>query len=276
MQQHASRNFDLRDEIKDYWGKRAASFDSQPGHEIFSDAERHAWQALFRRHLGPGKSSTGDELKALDLASGTGVISHILRDLEFDVTGMDWCEPMLELARQKTADRASGIRFLQGDAENTLEPDNHYDVLTCRHLVWTLVDPEAAFKEWFRILKPTGKLLIVDGDFVNPSLVSRVTKLLAPVCARLCMTKTAAETSQQSAEMQAAHASILQRVYFSKGARAEAIATLLKDAGFTSIRIEKGLGKINREQAKNFPFWKALERRSQHRYAISATKPESA
>ena len=36
-----------------------------------------------------------------------------------------------------------------------------------RHLVWTLVDPKAAFAEWLRVLKPGGTLLIIDGDFVN-------------------------------------------------------------------------------------------------------------
>ena len=59
-------NFSLRDEIKAYWSARAASFDEQPGHEIFSEEERQAWHRLFTRHLGEG-----DGRKALDLASGT-------------------------------------------------------------------------------------------------------------------------------------------------------------------------------------------------------------
>lgn len=67
-----------------------------PGHEIFSEDEREAWHALLLKHLGPGEGR-----KALDLASGTGVISHLMDDLGFQVTGMDWSETMLALAGKK-------------------------------------------------------------------------------------------------------------------------------------------------------------------------------
>ncbi len=66
MQQLAAQsNYNLRDEIKAYWSKRAETFDSQPGHEIFSEEERDAWHRLIRKHLGAGEGR-----KALDLASG--------------------------------------------------------------------------------------------------------------------------------------------------------------------------------------------------------------
>lgn len=161
-------NYDLRDEIKAYWSERAATFDLSPGHEIFSEEERAAWHRLILRHLGEGAGRS-----ALDLASGTGVVSHLLDDLGFRVAGMDWSEPMLERARQKAKSRGRDISFRMGDAENTMEPDDHYDVVVNRHLVWTLVDPAAAFREWLRLLKPGGRVLIVDGDFVNVTRLER-------------------------------------------------------------------------------------------------------
>ena len=148
-----SANFTLRDEIKAYWSERAATFDQSPGHEIFSEEERAAWHALIGRHLG-----RGDGRKALDLASGTGVISHLMDDLGYQVTGIDWSEAMLERARAKAASRGRAIRFHVGDAENTLEADDSYDVIITRHLVWTLVDPEACFAEWLRVLHSVGLL----------------------------------------------------------------------------------------------------------------------
>jgi ubiquinone/menaquinone biosynthesis C-methylase UbiE len=254
-------NYSLRDEIRDYWSARAPTFDSQVGHEIFSEAERQAWQELFLRHLGPGEGR-----KALDLASGTGVISHLLHGLGFDVTGLDWSEPMLAQARAKAAARGAQIRFVMGDAERTLEKPESYDVLVTRHLVWTLVDPEAAFREWHSLLKPGGRLLVVDGDFVSDTLVRRMIRLVE----RLIPGLSAAPHAP--AAMRETHERILQRVYFSKGARAGEVADLLRAAGFASVTVDRDLRRIHRQQAKHLPLLKGVERATQHRYAVVAVK----
>jgi ubiquinone/menaquinone biosynthesis C-methylase UbiE len=259
-------NYDLRDEIKAYWSERAATFDEQPGHEIFSEDERAAWHALFERHLGRGEGR-----RAVDLACGTAVISHLLDDIGFQVTGIDWAEPMLERARGKARNRARNIHFLLGDAERTMEPDNSADVVTNRHLVWTLVDPPAAFREWFRILKPGGKLLVVDGDFVNPGPLSRLFSALSAWVQRLGPSKPIGYHGPGA--LGETHRSILSRVYFSQGARAQDVAQLLAETGFADIRIDFDLGAIHRAQRRNFPLLKGLERATQHRYAISAVKP---
>ncbi len=257
-------NFGLRDEIKAYWSLRAESFDSQAGHEIFSESERAAWHRLISRHLGPG-----DRRRALDLASGTGVVSHLLDDLGFTVTGMDWAEPMLELARNKARLRDRKIRFLVGDAEKTMEPDSSYEVITNRHLVWTLVDPEAAFAEWFRVLAPGGQLLLVDGDFVNPGRLARIASALARALTRL----RPANGGEQALAMSETHRNILSRVYFSQGARAEAVSALLARVGFEDIIIDTDMRAIHKAQKANFPLLKRIERATQHRFAIHATKP---
>lgn len=259
-------NHDLRDEIKAYWSLRAETFDTQPGHEIFSEEERTAWHALFRKHLGEGKSRA-----ALDLACGTAVISHLLDDLGFKVTGLDWAEPMLERARVKAAARGRNIRFLMGDAERTMEADGSYDVITNRHLVWTLVDPLACFREWHRVLKPGGKLLIVDGDFVNTSRLTRLLKAATRFASRIGFARDAMHGAPNT-EMAETHNRILSRVHFSGGAHADAVADLLKEAGFSKVTIDQDMRAIHKAQRKNFSFFKGLERGTQHRYAICAEK----
>jgi ubiquinone/menaquinone biosynthesis C-methylase UbiE len=258
-------NFDLREEIKLYWSKRAAAFDQSPGHEIFSEQERAAWHQLILRHLGEGKGRA-----ALDLASGTGVVSHLMDDLGFRVTGIDWAEPMLELARAKARTRGRTIAFHLGDAENTMEPANHYDVIVNRHLVWTLVNPAAAFAEWLRVLKPGGSLLIVDGDFVNASQLERLIVRFSGFCQRKRPLKSA--PVQLSTDLAETHRSILARVYFSQGARAEAVADLLRQTGFVDVAINTNMRAIHRAQAKNIGLLKGWARASQHRYAIRAIK----
>lgn len=265
MQSNRTRegtNFTLRDEIKAYWSARAATFDQSPGHEIFSEEERAAWHALIERHLG-----RGDGREALDLASGTGVISHLMDDLGYRVTGIDWAEPMLERARAKAAARGRSIRFHLGDAENTLEADDSYDVIVTRHLVWTLVDPAACFAEWLRVLKPGGKLLVIDGDFVNTGLAERLVKRLAAFLERAGTTGV-----QAPAAMTGTHADILSRVHFSGGARVDVVSRLLAEAGFSSVTADRDLRQIHKTQAAHFGFFKAIARGLQHRYAIVAQK----
>ena len=49
-----SSNYSIRDEIREFWSERAATFDESVGHEIFSEAERAGWHRLIRKHLGEG------------------------------------------------------------------------------------------------------------------------------------------------------------------------------------------------------------------------------
>lgn len=256
-------NYSLRDEIRDYWSARAETFDLSIGHEIFSEWERRAWHRLILKHLGPGEGR-----RALDLACGTGVVSHLMNDLGYAVTGIDWSEAMLSKARTKAAQRRSDIRFLLGDAERTLEEKESYDVLVTRHLVWTLVDPLAAFVEWFSVLKPGGRLLIVDGDFVTETWVVRLRNLLEGITGQTV--ELAGGLDQTMVER---HRSILSRLHFSRGAKADEVCVLLVEAGFEAPVADTRLGAIHRAQARHMKFLKALERSAQHRYAICATKP---
>lgn len=259
-------NFGLREEIKSYWSARAATFDQSPGHEIFSEEERRAWHGLIIRHLGRGEGR-----RALDLACGTGVVSHLMDDLGYDVTGLDWAEPMLERARAKAKTRGRTIAFRIADAENTMEPDGSYDVVVTRHLVWTLVDPKQAFAEWLRVLKPGGTLLIVDGDFVNTGIAERFLKVAARWLERMRLAK--AGPMQPTEGMAEIHNRILSRVHFSDGARAEQVAELIEDAGFANVAVDTDMRAIHRAQSKHLGYLKGLSRGLQHRYAIVARKP---
>lgn len=192
-------------------------------------------------------------------------MSALLDDMGYRVTALDWSEPMLAIARAKADEAGRRIAFRQADAEATMEPDASHDVLFTRHLVWTLVDPAAAFAEWHRVLQPGGRLVIVDGDFVTRG---RFARLLHWAERWLGIARPPAEPA-----LAARHRAILSRVHFRDGARAEAVAALLAQAGFTDIRIDRRLGRINLAIGCCAGWRETLRRETQHRYAISARRP---
>ena len=251
-------NYSIRDEIREFWSERAATFDQSVGHEIFSEAERAGWHKLIRKHLGEGQGRA-----ALDLASGTGVISHLMHDMGFRVTGADWSEAMLEQARAKAKKRGADIRFIMRDAENTAEPRASYDVITNRHLVWTLVDAPAAFKEWFELLKPGGKLLIVDGNMGRKGWVTRLRLAFGGKPGHSHLAPDMAERLQR----------IRTQVHFTGEMPAEAVVEALQAVGFINPIIDRRLGAIHWPQARKMSFWRALERLTQDRFAICVTRP---
>ncbi len=217
----------------------------------------------------PATSARRTDARCSILRAAPASSPGLLHGLGFDVTGADWSEAMLAAARAKAERQHRPIRFILADAENTMLDDASFDVIVTRHLVWTLVDPAAAFAEWHRLLRPGGKLLVIDGDFVNPSLVGRIVRAIAAARAGL---GAAPAADPKAEEMRRTHRDILSRLPFADGARAEVVAGMLGEAGFAPVSIDKGLFAINRAQARHMSLARGLDRMTQHRYAICAVR----
>lgn len=257
------QNWSIKDDIRDYWSLRAQTYDASPGHGIARHAEIDAWSQLIRRHLGDGK-----DRKALDLACGTGVMTMLMHRLGFDVTGLDFTEPMMARARRKSDEANASIRFLTRDAEETMEPDDSYDVIITRHVVWTLTDPDKAFADWMRILKPGGRLLIIDGDFVRKHWLEKLIPLLDRVFGR-----QQDGHSLLTPEQWAHHERIVGQVHFNNGIRSDDTVQLFKNAGFGGLKIDTNLADIRRSRGIKLLSRKGLASTLQHRFAISGQKP---
>ncbi len=252
-------NFDLKEEIREYWSKRAETFDLSWGHGIHSDAELDAWSGLFADHLALRPGS-----RVLELASGTGEVTRILLHLGCEVDGIDLCEPMI--ARARTKHFGAKARFHLGDAENTLMPGGSYDAVVCRHLVWTLIDPERAFADWFRVLKPGGSLLIADGDWVTKSWRSAALRWFSSVIDR-CI-------QAPRLDDQSAHERIIRRVYFRDGLRAHRLMEMLGASGFADLR-SGSLSPVKRQQFASASWKERLHILAtyDHAFIVSARKP---
>jgi ubiquinone/menaquinone biosynthesis C-methylase UbiE len=150
----------VKQQVAAHWGRRAAHFDEDFGHSIRTEAERAAWDRILDLAL-PRRGA----LDALDAGCGTGFLSFELAGRGHRVTGIDFAPAMLAEARRKAAERGVSIRFEEGDAEQLPFVSGSFDLVVSRHVLWTLPHPDAAIDEWIRVLRPGGRLAVIDGQF---------------------------------------------------------------------------------------------------------------
>ena len=150
----------VKQQVAAHWDRRAAHFDEDFGHSIRTPGERAAWDRILGLVV-PGRPA----LDALDVGSGTGFLSFELAARGHRVTGVDFAPSMIAQARHKAAERGVVVRFEEADAEQLPFAPASFDLVISRHLLWTLPHPEAAIDEWIRVLRPGGRLVVVDGQF---------------------------------------------------------------------------------------------------------------
>jgi ubiquinone/menaquinone biosynthesis C-methylase UbiE len=198
----------VKQNVAAHWGRRAAHFDQDFGHSIATQAERTAWDRVFALALG-GRSG----LEALDAGCGTGFLSLELAARGHRVTGVDFAPEMLALAKEKAASAKAKIRFEHADAENLPFAPASFDLVITRHVLWTLPHPEAAIDEWVRVLRPGGRLAVIDGQ-----------SLVAP-----------GEEQAASARRSAEYAPIGDQLPFLMGKAREEIEALFRSKGLATV-----------------------------------------
>jgi ubiquinone/menaquinone biosynthesis C-methylase UbiE len=147
--------------IRHHWDRRADTFDDEIGHGLVSEEQRRAWLDL----LSPlGDRSPG---RVLDVGCGTGFLALRFAELGHTVTGIDLSPQMIDRARRKAEQADQQIDFRVGDATALDFPDETYDLVVARHVIWNLPDPDRGVAEWLRVLRPGGRLVLVEGKWAD-------------------------------------------------------------------------------------------------------------
>jgi ubiquinone/menaquinone biosynthesis C-methylase UbiE len=154
-----SKGVEIHTAIQHHWDNRAAKFDDDPGHGLHSSAQREAWIEILGRLAGP------TPLSVIDVGCGTGFLALLFAELGHSVTGIDLAPGMLNVARQKAKQLHLNVRLRLENAAALQDPDATYDLVIARHVIWILPDPALGVQEWLRVLRPGGRLVLIEGQW---------------------------------------------------------------------------------------------------------------
>ena len=235
---------EIKEAVRRYWNTRAEEYDGCFGHGIKSEEEKAAWLATLREVVG------AEPLYILDVGTGTGFLACLLAELGHRVTGIDLSEGMLEKARAKSQHLGLQVDFRLGDAEKCPFSSNAFDVVVNRHLLWTLPRPELALKEWRRVLRPGGKVVVIDGRWLPIGFREKL-RCLAGECL------VAAIERRNPWRWKRRYAGVRKHLPFFGGALPGEAAALLEKVGFESVAVQT-LTRVVAAQKKTLPWYYRL------------------
>ena len=173
----------LLDEIESYWSTRTEGY-SEVNEKELKGMQKKAWLHTLEKEIEgiafteeiqegkPGRNTQKEkkeQLRILDIGTGPGFFPMILAEAGYHVTAVDYTPGMLEKAAQNASkfigEKSKNIEFKRMDAQNLEFADESFDVVISRNLTWNLPQPEAAYREWLRVLRKGGKLLNFDANW---------------------------------------------------------------------------------------------------------------
>jgi demethylmenaquinone methyltransferase/2-methoxy-6-polyprenyl-1,4-benzoquinol methylase len=116
--------------------------------------------------------------RVLDIAGGTGDLAARFSDLvgsEGQVVLADINDSMLQVGRDKLLDRGytANLGYVQADAESLPFPDNHFDIVSIAFGLRNVTHKENALSSMLRVLKPGGRLLVLEFSKPGNELLER-------------------------------------------------------------------------------------------------------
>ena len=122
--------------------------------------------------------------RTLEVAAGTGRnLPHYARELP--MTAIDVSERMLGLARQRAASLERGAEFLVSDAQALPFDDASFDTVVATLALCSIPDDRAGVAEMSRVLRPGGRLVLLEHVRSPLAAVRRVQRALEPLFMRI-------------------------------------------------------------------------------------------
>jgi len=122
--------------------------------------KKQAWTDIILENA--GKSTN---LNILDVGTGPGFFTIIMSQAGNKVTAIDCTEAMINEAKSNAKDAGITADFRVSDGQNLEFADESFDLIISRNVTWTLIDAQKAYREWKRVLKSDGKIIIFDANW---------------------------------------------------------------------------------------------------------------
>lgn len=103
--------------------------------------------------------------KILEVSFGSGYLMTKYASQKYEIYGIDYNEKMLEITQNKMNKLKINTHLSKGNIENLPYPDNTFDTIINTMAFTGYPNGEKAMSELKRVLKPNGKLLLVDFDY---------------------------------------------------------------------------------------------------------------
>ncbi|KAA3608094.1 MAG: bifunctional demethylmenaquinone methyltransferase/2-methoxy-6-polyprenyl-1,4-benzoquinol methylase UbiE [Planctomycetota bacterium] len=150
------------------------------------------WRKKTVRYL-----NLGPEHRVLDLCCGTGDLALAFAANQVQVVGADFTLPMLPLARRKAEAKGRQGSWVQSDAQALPFPNDRFDAITIAFGIRNVEDPRKAIAECWRVLKPGGRLAVLEffpvpGRFWGPIFRFYFNRILPAVAKLLKAGRTGA------------------------------------------------------------------------------------
>lgn len=161
----------------------------QPSLEAIKAKHKATWEdgdyASFAKYMEAGAVEVLEgwdierDKSLLDVGCGAGQTAIPAAKKGVRVTGVDIAENLVEHARRRSAEARLNVRFDVGDAENLPYPDQSYDVVISMFGAMFAPRPDQVVREFVRVLKPGGKLIMA--NWTPVSMPAQMFKTVAGV-----------------------------------------------------------------------------------------------
>ncbi|MBM7624406.1 class I SAM-dependent methyltransferase [Sporohalobacter salinus] len=208
------------------------------GSEIYSELiedeldsfKKDAWKELIR------KNTEEDYKTVLDVGTGPGFFAIIMTEMGYEVTAVDSSEKMINQAKQNAYKAGVDVKFIKDDIKNMNFSKESFDIIISRNVTWTLKEPVEVYKNWHKLLKKDGKLIIFDANWnrrlIDPQIQKQYEKDLR-------LAKSMGYDIEISDELEEEGDDIALKLPLTYEFRPDWDEEILTDIGFKEILIEE-------------------------------------